>query len=134
MISPVTLDDSNFLLYAATYYRNPGLHEDAEFMKDIDRIKCVEKLMQKYRRNGTMNIRLILNHLTILFNVFDERGCQQMLIFKLCSFLDVLIPFLAFIHKMPKDSRALGIEVPLTDIPPDDATIQMLRELRRVNL
>jgi hypothetical protein len=128
----VALDDSNFLLFAASIYRTSGLYEDAEFVKDIDRIKCVEKLMQKYRRNGSMNIRLILNHLTILFNVFEEKGCQEMLCFKLCSFLDILIPFLTFIGKMPKTVKSL--EIPLSDIPVDTGTIVLLRELRRTNV
>lgn len=125
------LDDSNFITIASSSYRNFGLFEDSEFQKDVDRIKCIEKLMQKYRKTGEINLRLILNHIIILFNLFEENDCRSMLIFKLYRFLDILFPILLYIGKMPKQSFQLREDLYSSDIPLDETTIIQLRKMRR---
>ena len=78
----VTLDDNNFFLYAARNYNNPCV-DDIEFMEDLGRIKNLRRLFSRYERRGELKERLILNHLMVLYNVFDHKALTRMLAFRL---------------------------------------------------
>lgn len=78
-----TLTRDNFLLYAMGRYTNPQCMGMAEFSEDLNRIKYVKRLLKKYNRSGKIRPILLLNHLTILGNVFTPLGAARMLIFKL---------------------------------------------------
>ena len=38
----------------------------------LKRIKYVKRLLKRYKNTGVLKTHLILNHLTVLFNVFGE--------------------------------------------------------------
>ena len=88
-----TLDDSNFLLFAAKFYDNPNMMDALEFDDDVNRIKYIKRLFSKYRDGKTLRERLILNHIIILYNVFDARACTRMLCYRLYEYLDYLKPY-----------------------------------------
>ena len=44
-----TLDDSNFLLFAAKSYDNENCMDQLEFEEDLNRIKYIKRLFSKYR-------------------------------------------------------------------------------------
>ena len=97
----MNLDESNFILYAAKYYDNINCSSYDEFEDDLKRIKYLKKLFKKYRDTGELKVRLILNHLIILYNVFEHTACTNMLCFKLFDYLDLLKPFLIFLSFWP---------------------------------
>jgi hypothetical protein len=78
-----TLNRDNFMLYALGQYTNPQCNGMTEFTEDLNRIKYVKRLLKKYNRSGKIRPILLLNHLTILGNVFGPRGAARMLLFKL---------------------------------------------------
>jgi hypothetical protein len=92
-----TLTDANFVLYAAKNYVNPHCTDVIEFNEDLNRIKYIKRLFRKFCRNGELKERLILNHLVILYNVFDPKALTRMLIFKLIDYLQCLLPFLTYL-------------------------------------
>ena len=52
-------------------YDVPGkLFSQDDFMEDALRIMFVYKLLLRYSKNGDCNIRLLINHLVVLANVF----------------------------------------------------------------
>lgn len=77
------LNDSNFDIYAAKHYvKNKCLSMD-EFYEDLDKIKYIKRLLNRYKKTGDIQHRLILNHMTLLYNVFDISAANKMLFFKI---------------------------------------------------
>jgi len=93
-----TLNADNFEFFAAKYYSNPQCASIEEFKDDLLRFKYLKKLFTRYDTRGDLQARLILNHITILYNVFDMDACTAMLFHKtpmnswgqLATFLDFL--------------------------------------------
>ena len=77
------LNRDNFLIYAMGRYTNPQCEGMGEFNEDLNRIKYVKRLLKKYKRSGKIRPILLLNHLTVLGNVFTPLGAARMLFFKL---------------------------------------------------
>ncbi len=66
------LNGSNYLLFAIKFYNNPQAVTKDDFEDDLKRIKYVKRLLKRYKNTGELKTHLILNHLTVLFNVFDD--------------------------------------------------------------
>lgn len=99
-----TIDDSNFLLYAAHYYDNPQCTDTEEFYDDLNRFKYLKRLLGRYEQSGDLQERLILNHLTIIHNVFGIVAARKMLEFKIDrKHWPVLKPCLLFLSFMKED-------------------------------
>ena len=94
-----TLDDSNFMLYAAKFYENPRCVDIIEFTEDVNRIKYLRRLFKRYGTQGDMNHRLILNHLIALYNVFESKNLTRMLFYK-CHELEYLATDLRKLKKV----------------------------------
>jgi hypothetical protein len=73
------LDESNFLLYAARCYDNPQCVSTKEFYDDIDKFKYIKRLISRKKKlDEDINIKLIMNHLITIFNVFGINGAIKM--------------------------------------------------------
>jgi len=95
------LNDENFLLYAMKCYDSPNCIM-SEFEEDLKRIKYVKRLIKRYKTNGELKERLILNHIIILSNVFGTRNAVRMLFFRLDEQdYQILKTFLIFLGYMP---------------------------------
>ena len=75
------LNDSNFLLYAASHYQNR--YDNDEFNEDISRFKYLKRLFSRYDEKAELRERLILNHIIIIYNVFGHEASTKMLFFKI---------------------------------------------------
>ena len=75
------LNESNYLLFAIKFYDNPQSVTREDFEDDLKRIKYIKRLLKRYKNTGELKIHLILNHLTVLFNVFDEAAVPFILQF-----------------------------------------------------
>ena len=95
------LTDENFMLYAMKCYDSPNAIM-SEFEEDLKRIKYVKRLIKRYKTNGELKERLILNHIIILSNVFGTRNAVRMLFFRLDEQdYQILKTFLIFLGYMP---------------------------------
>jgi len=81
MFKEITKD--NWLLFAQQNYDNPTLEKEVEFFDDIKRFKYLKRLFRKYDITGEIKIRLILNHLIVLQNVFGAEVAISLLLFKI---------------------------------------------------
>jgi len=127
-----TLDESNFLLYAAKHYENSNCADQLEFEEDLNRIKYLKRLFRKYDGGKNLRERLILNHIIVLYNVFYHEACTRMLCFKLQDHLEYLKPFLVYLNYWPEQIPPIGINkfvIRDSDIEMDPHIIQMLRNL-----
>tara|TARA_Y100001972_G_scaffold37911_1_gene46644 strand:- start:158 stop:544 length:387 start_codon:yes stop_codon:yes gene_type:complete len=125
------IDESNFILFAAQSYDNPQCMDETEFFDDLKRFKYLKRLFNKYKENGELKERLVLNHLTILYNLFNQ-GATRMLFFKLRNYLDILIPFLVVLGRLPTKVEGLGIQgriVYTKDVEVDPYVVDLLRSI-----
>ena len=125
------IDESNFILFAAQSYDNPQCMDETEFFDDLKRYTYLKRLFNKYKENGELKERLVLNHLTILYNLFDK-GATRMLFFKLRNYLDILIPFLVVLDRLPDRVDGIGIQgriVFTKDVDVDPYIVDLLRSI-----
>lgn len=121
------LNDSNFLLYAMHHYDNPQCHSLAEFEEDLKKFLYLKKLLGRYKNNGELRERLILNHIIVLYNIFGD-AATRMLFYKIDKACwDSLITFLVYLERMPETLPEYGIV--LSDIKLDETIISILRKI-----
>jgi len=121
------LNDSNFLLYAMHHYDNPQCHSLEEFDEDLKKFLYLKKLITRYKKDGELRDRLILNHIIILYNIFGP-SATRMLFFKIDrDNWDVLVTFLLYLGHMPETLPEFNII--LSDIKLDETIISVLRKI-----
>jgi hypothetical protein len=121
------LTEANFLVYAMHHYDNPQCHSLQEFEEDLKKILYLKKLLSRYKNNGELRERLILNHIIVLYNIFGD-ATTKMLFFKIEeSCWDALVTFLVYLDRMPESVPEYGIV--LSDIRLDEYIIANLRKL-----
>jgi hypothetical protein len=122
------LTEDNFQLFAMKYYTNPHCADLLEFQDDLKRIRYVKRLFKKYRDTGELKERLILNHLIVLYNIFEARPATRMLFLKLDGYYDYLKPFLIFLGYYPTELGLVnGRRVLDEEIPLDATIVKVLR-------
>ena len=94
------LTESTFVLYAMKHYDNPQCSDISEFEEDLKRFQYLRKLFGRYRQDGDLKERLILNHLIIIYNVFGP-SATDMLFMKLHEYHEYLKPFVSYLNFMP---------------------------------
>ena len=80
MFKEITKD--NWLLFAQHHYDNPTLQKEQEFYDDIKRFKYLKRLFRKYKVTKNIKIRLVLNHVIVLANVFGVEAACILLLYK----------------------------------------------------
>ena len=126
------LDETNFLLYAAKYYDNPHCYDTLEFYDDLNRFKYIKRLFNRYEETGELKERLIINHLTVLYNIFGAEAATRLLFLKLKGHYHFLKPFLVLMGYMPDIVHGIGIEgknIINSDIPMDEKIVDILRKI-----
>lgn len=99
------LNEDNYLLFAIKFYDNPQAITMEDFQTDLKRIRYVKRLLKKYKNTGDLKTRLILNHLIILFNVFND-AAVPLLFYNLEKELWPSIKsFLLFLNRFPEYPR-----------------------------
>jgi hypothetical protein len=97
------ITNENFEFYAARNYENPTCLSIKEFKQDISRFIYINKLFSRYFSNNELKERLILNHIIILYNVFENKSVIRLLFFKTeKKYWSALKAFLLFLNKIPE--------------------------------
>ena len=116
------LNESNYMLFAIKFYDNPQAVTKDDFEADLKRIRYIKRLLKRYKNTGELKIHFILNHLIILFNVFNE-AAVPLLFYNLEEDLWPLIKsFLVFLNRIP--------ETPITKISKIDIDEDCLQQLK----
>ena len=106
MFKEITKD--NWLLFAQQNYDNPTLEKEIEFYDDIKRFKYLKRLFRKYDITGEIKIRLILNHLIVLQNVFGVEAAITLLLYKVdksyWGALKTILDYLGYLYPHELDS------------------------------
>lgn len=75
------LNEDNFVLFAMHHYDNPQCRSTEEFEDDLKRFMYLNKLFSRHTEGDTQ-IRLMLNHIIVLANIFSVPRAVEMLYFK----------------------------------------------------
>ena len=96
------LNENNYMLFARKFYNNPHAVTKEDFEDDLKRIKYIKRLLKRYKNTGVLKTHLILNHLTVLFNVFDD-AATPLLFYNLEEALwPAIKSFLIFLNRVPE--------------------------------
>ena len=122
------LDNDNYILYCMNHYDNPQCQTVQEFEEDLNRILYLQKLFSRYVSDKTeLRERLILNHLIVLFNLFNEVTIN-ILFYKIDKqYWNILITFLVYLNRMPDELPNYGIIT--SNYVLDEYIISILRKI-----
>jgi hypothetical protein len=118
------LNENNYILFAIKYYENPQSVTMEDFESDLKRIRYVKRLLKRYKNTGELKTHLIVNHLIILFNVFND-AAVPLLFYNLEKELWPSIKsFLLFLNRLP--------EYPKTQIHEITEDSECLSQLQKI--
>lgn len=111
------LTERNFMLYAAKNYDTKRAASEEEFQDDMKRFQYLKKLFKRYDEDNELRVRLILNHMIVLYNCFGP-AATPMLFMKLEEYHNYLTPFVIFLSYMPNtvlydEKKILSSEITL---------------------
>jgi hypothetical protein len=116
--------DDMFMQYAMDNYNNPHCTSESEFEEDISRIKYIKRLFGRYHSTGELKERLILNHIIVMYNVFEIEAATKMLFYKMeDKFKPLLKTFLVYLNYLPEEQEDY-IKIPL-----DTKVVEILRRI-----
>ena len=115
------LNKDNFTIFAIRYYDNPTASTSEEFNEDLKRFKYVKRWLKKYHETGDMNSHLLLNHIIIIFNCWND-AAGPMFFYKLEScYWPYIKTILSYLKRVPEYPHTF-----INDIPDD---INITKEL-----
>ena len=111
MFKEITKD--NWLLYAQQNYDNPTLEKSKEFNDDVKRFKYLKRLFRRYKITNEIKVRLILNHIIVLQNVFGVEAACVLLLYKIdkqyWSILKTVLNHLEYLY--PHELKDVEIDI-----------------------
>lgn len=99
------LNEDNYLLFAIKFYDNPQAITMEDFESDLKRIRYVKRLLKKYKNTGDLKVHLILNHLIVLFNVFNDAAVPLLFYNLERDLWPSIKSFLLFLNRIPEYPR-----------------------------
>ena len=121
------LNEANFLIYAMHHYDNTQCYSLAEFEDDLKKFLYLKKLLSRYKNNGDLKERLILNHIIVLYNLFGD-ATTKLIFYKVEeNCWDILVTFLVYLDRMPETLPEYGIV--LSEVILDEKVISTLRKI-----
>lgn len=118
----IELNKDNFLLFAAKNYENPRSSTLEDFEEDLSRFKYIKRWLRKYHDSGTINSHLLLNHILIIFNCWQD-AAVPMLFFKTePKHWSCLKSFVVYLDRLPEFPHTF-----LHDIEEDETISKELR-------
>lgn len=122
------LNEESFMLYAAKYYDMKKAASIEEFNEDLKRFQYLKRLFRRYEDDNELRIRLILNHIIILYNCFGPMS-TNMLFMKLEGYHHYLKPFILFLNYLPEVIEYDNKKIYSSSIPMDPIIISELRKI-----
>jgi hypothetical protein len=118
------LNEDNYLLFAIKFYENPQSVTMEDFETDLKRIRYVKRLLKRYKNTGELKTHLILNHLIILFNVFNDAAVPLLFYYLEKELWPAIKSFLLFLNRFPEYPRTQ-----IHDIPEDNECLSQLQAI-----
>ena len=125
------LTAKNYIMFAMRNYDNPQCLDLDEFHSDLNRVKYLKRLFKRYVTTGELKERLILNHIIVLYNVFNIVPATRLLFFRVDpEYHSLLKSFIVYLSFFPEGDDVDRInEADLIAIPLDNNIVEVLREI-----
>ena len=125
------LNSENFLMYAIKAYDKPNCIM-SEFKEDMKKFNYLKRLFRRYRKEGELKERLVLNHLVVLYNVFGIEPTTRMLFYKVVEDdYSALKTYLLFLNNMPGVVKGIkGKDIISSNIEVDLKIAEILRQIK----
>ena len=122
------LTNENYLMFALLHYDNPHCVDIKEYFEDVRKLKYIKRLFNRYREDGVIKERLILNHLISFYNVFENEAATRLLFFRVgTEYHSLLKTFLVFLNRMPDK---INENLYASNIQLDEKIIKLLRNIK----
>jgi len=124
------LNDDTVLLYAIKAYDKLN-YVKSEFEEDYKTFRYVKRLLQRYRATGELKENLILNHLSLIYNMFGIEPGTRLLFYKMDEAdYSSLKTFLVFLNTMPDVIHGInGRDIRSSDLSVDMIVANILRTI-----
>lgn len=97
------LNKETWLSFAIRNYLNPSSVTYEEFEEDLNRFKYIKRLFKRYETTGELKSQLVINHITMLINVFGD-SAVPLLFYKIDGRQHpILKAFLLYIGELPPE-------------------------------
>ena len=118
----VDVTEENYIIVAAKHYSNPQCSNTDEFYEDLNRIKYIKRLINRYHDTADLSDRLLMNHIIVFCNVFTIPIGIKLMALKLeYKYWSVIKPFLVKLNYILPDD--------LTGINMDPTVVGALRKI-----
>jgi len=95
------LNHENWLFFAIQNYNNPSSVTYADFDEDLKRFKYIKRLLKRYETTGELKTHLILNHVIVLYNVFDDAATPLLFYKTEATYWSQIKAFMLFLNRLP---------------------------------
>ena len=95
------LNHENWLFFAIQNYNNPLSVTYQDFEEDLRRFKHIKRLLKRYETTGELKSRLILNHVIVLNNVFDDAATPLLFYRVEATYWSTIKAFMLFLNRLP---------------------------------
>lgn len=125
------LTSDNLIIYAMKAYDRPDCIM-SEFKNDMKRFNYLKRLFLRYRKDGELRERLIINHIVVIYNLFGTEVSTRILFYKMSKEdYSTLKTYLLFLNFMPEIIRGIkGRNIISADIPVDMKIADVLRKIK----
>ena len=124
----MVLNEDTFTVYAAKHYDMKKAAGVDEFYDDLKRFQYLKRLFKRYEETGELKVRLILNHLIVIYNCFGAPA-TPMLYMKLEEYHNYLTPFILMLGYLSDNIEYGEKKIISSDIPLDSVIIEELRKI-----
>jgi len=112
------------MLFAIKFYNNPQAVTRDDFESDLKRIRYIKRLLKRYKNTGELKVHLILNHLIVLFNVFDDATIPLLFYHLEEDLWSPIKSFLVFLNRVPEYPKTK-----LNEISVDENCLKQLQTI-----
>lgn len=101
------LNEKNYKILCAKNYQSLDIDS---FREDLARVNKIKKILYKYAECGTINERLLLNHIIILYNMFGNFATDILYFSIDVELYTILNTFILFLDRLPDDKYMYGFD------------------------
>ena len=95
------LNHENWLFFAIQNYNNPLSVTYQDFEEELKRFKYIKRLLRRYETTGELKTHLILNHVIVLYNVFDDAATPLLFYRVEATYWSTIKAFMLFLNRLP---------------------------------
>ena len=95
------LNHENWLIFAIRNYNNPLSVTYSDFEEDLKRFKYIKRLLRRYETTSELKTHLILNHVIVLYNVFDDAATPLLFYRVEATYWSIIKAFMLFLNRLP---------------------------------